>query len=151
MGRAEEQTYLRDLQERIRQRAEGERAELDSLIRRHRLFERRWMLANGMLGLPVAILAAIAGAVASIPFPYHQLAATLAAALVAGLTAVSAFLNPKDVARAHKSASARLQEIRDELDLLVLRRPDDLDWLPELQRLMQKRNEVVSGSPVVVQ
>ncbi len=90
---------------------EAARIEEDALHSAKGHFEaaRRWGAVHHAFGVPVALLAAVAGASA---FKDWTEAAVALSAVVAGLTAVSTFLDPSSKAATHHQAGARFNSLR---------------------------------------
>jgi hypothetical protein len=138
----------------IVKKAEEVSDQLHTLATQHRVRGRRWAWANSSLGLPVAAVAAAAGAVASISFPYHELVSTLASATVATLTALSSFLHPNEQAAGHDKTSVKLLAMADKFAELVM----DIEVEPEvgasqrlkqLKQLLIERDEIIRNAPAI--
>ena len=85
---------------------EARRIEEDSLYsaKGHFVAANFWTNFHLWIGVPTAILAAIAGASALSHFGNHHVLAGILAIIVTALTAVTTFLNPNEKASSHRNA-----------------------------------------------
>lgn len=72
--------------------------------RSHFVMAHLWTNFHLWIGVPTIILAAIAGAIAFAQFPGHNIIAGFLAIIIAILTGITTFLNPKERANIHLTA-----------------------------------------------
>ena len=96
-------------------RIESTRIEEDCLYsgKSHFYAGQRWTSLHLWIGIPAAVLAAIAGASALSDFAYHSTVAGTLSILVAALTAVATFVNPSERAITHKNAGNKYNSLRN--------------------------------------
>jgi len=90
------------------------------LCEAHRIHACTWITIYMLLDIPTAILSAIAGASALSQRPDSALFAGLLALLVSVLTSVTTFLNPGQIAQAHKTASSAYRTAQGRFRLFLL-------------------------------
>jgi len=102
-----------DMKEQIRK--ESARIEEDCLYssKSHFYAGQRWTNVHLWLGIPAAILAAIAGASALSEFQSHNMVAGILSIVVAALIAVATFVNPNERAITHKNAGNKYNSLRN--------------------------------------
>lgn len=133
-------------------RLESERLEEDSLFSARGHFEaaRTWGHVHLWVGIPTALLAALAGVTA---FNNHSTVAGVSAMIVAGLSAVSTFLNPSEKAQLHHVAGTAFTTVRSQARLfrtVRLLSAADRDVLEkELEALVARKNELNEQSPII--
>lgn len=131
---------------------EAERIEEDALYssKGHFNAEDIWVLRNYWLGVPSAVLGAIAGAALIKSQPEWASAFTLIASLLTGLMT---FLKPNERAAIHRAAAGQFLALRNdarifrEIELLEPYRQADLP--KRLKELSSVRNELNQNSPSI--
>jgi hypothetical protein len=133
-------------------RSESRRIEEDSLYSAKGHFEaaRWWSAVHLWIGIPTAVLAAVASASA---FKEETFLAGSLAIVVAALSAVSTFLNPNERAQSHHQAGAKHNSVRNRARVL---REIDLpagqpvaEMVASLKALAQERDELNLSSPQI--
>ena len=122
----------------------------DTLFSAKRHFEsaRIWSLMHFGLGLPTAVLAAIASASA---FKENTSLAGFLAIAVTALTALMTFLNPNKRANAHHMAGNKYNALRNqarifcEIDLTAGDQQDDIS--KKIKELAKERDDLNQSSP----
>lgn len=102
-----------------------------------------WVNTNLWLGGIAAVLSAIAGASALSQFDYHNIVAGSLSIIVAGLTAVIAFINPNERASVHQKAGNRYNALRNDTRIfydIELDEIDDKKSIEDLKKLNERRN-----------
>jgi hypothetical protein len=132
-------------------RKEAARIQEDSLYvaKSHFNVSDRWLRVHFWLGIPAAILAALASASAF--NEYGQLAGVLSI-LVTALTAVVTFLDPNAKATMHKAAGDRFLRLRN-----AARRFHDIELsglseheaVAKIQELGQQKDDLNESSPLI--
>ena len=91
------------------------RVEEDSLYseKGHFSAATRWNNLMLWLGAPAAVMAGVSGVSALSKFDNHDIVAGVLALLVAGLTALTTFLNPSDRATTHHAFGNRYNSLRN--------------------------------------
>jgi hypothetical protein len=112
-----------------------------------------WSKLNLILGLPAALLAAIAGGAALTRFDHHSLIAGLLAICVAALTAMVTFLNPQEKANLHARAGNAYTSLRNKSRIFgeihcSLDTPES-ELLAKLEELDERRTRLNQGSPKI--
>ncbi|MGE3796396.1 MAG: SLATT domain-containing protein [Thermomicrobiales bacterium] len=79
----------------------------------------RWGQANYILGVPAAVLSAIAGVSALSQFNHHNTVAGVLAIIVAAITGISTFLNPSERAANHYTFGNRFNSLKNRCRLVV--------------------------------
>jgi hypothetical protein len=133
-------------------RNESRRIEEASLYSAKGHFEaaRSWGAVHLWIGIPTAVLAAVASASA---FKEEAFLAGSLAIVVAALSAVSTFLNPSERAQSHHQAGAKHNSIRNrarmlrEIDLLSGQPVGEL--VATVKTLSQERDELNLSSPQI--
>jgi len=131
--------------------AEAQRIEEEALqaSRRHFAAARNWSRWHFAVGLPTALLAAVASALA---YAEQTVWAASLAALVAATAALNTFLNARDRAAAHHSAASAYKALSD--DARIFRQIDcrqanpEEDLAAKLRRLAAAHAELNSASPL---
>jgi hypothetical protein len=122
----------------------------------HFLSGRRWEKIHLALGLPTTALAAIAGVTAFTEV--WDLGAGLIAMFVAGLSALSTFLNPGDRANLHRQAYAEFNELKREISMLRdidarLANKEDEEtvrkFTEQLRNLMTRITQIEKNAPAI--
>ncbi|GAB2655133.1 hypothetical protein [Nocardia goodfellowii] len=126
-GSGKRRRLRRELEEYV---GEPPRSEMDALLKvvaeadlrsvDYRNLSKHWRQAYFFLGLPAAILAAVAGA-AGLSGEEFRVAAGLVALTASGLSAAATFLNSDDKAVNATALSAAWQELADDARMSVLR------------------------------
>lgn len=110
----------------------------------------RWARYHLSIGLPSALLAAIAGAAA---FKNHLEVAGALALVSTALTTILTFLKPSERAEMHRSAAGQYQALRNqarlfrEIGLLADASPEDAK--ARLYELAKSRDELNHSSPAI--
>lgn len=131
---------------------ESQRVEEDALYSSRGHFEAaaRWSRAHYMIGIPTAILAAIAGGSA---VTERVVFAASIGFLVTALSALNVFLNPSDRSHQHHTAGTRFSEVRTKARIfreVDLRGTKDSSALAdELKALAALRDELNKASPQI--
>jgi len=134
---------------------EAKRIEEDSLFsaKGHFYAAQKWASVHLWLGVPAAILAAIAGASALSQFENHNIIAGVLAIIVSALSAVATFLNPNEKSILHHNSGNQYNNLRNsarifsEINLDLLSKEDDI--LHELKKLNEQRSELNQKSPQI--
>jgi len=131
---------------------EAERIEEDALYSAKRHFNAAayWNNLHLVLGLPTALIAGISGISALSGFNHHSLLAGALAILVAGLTALTTFLNPSQRATYHHDFGNRYNALRNKAR--ILREIESLTTSPaeltkEIKALNRERDELNQKAP----
>jgi hypothetical protein len=128
-----------------------ERAWLEDKIEIHRALARNWTFTNFLLGGLLVALAAFAGVTASSQFPNHATYSTVAAAVVAVLSAVNSFLSPNNTATSHARTSNRFLQLAKEFEIRLLQASSDRKTMVDtLEWLIRHETEILASSPVIV-
>jgi hypothetical protein len=112
-----------------------------------------WSRFHLWIGVPTAILAAIASASALSQFDNHNLIAGILAIVVTGLTAVTTFVNPNEKASAHRNSGNKYNSLRNRAR--IFREVDSQTAKSEqvltdrLKQLAGERDELNQSSPPV--
>ena len=134
---------------------EARRIEEDSLYsaKGHFAAANFWTNFHLLIGVPTAILAAIASASALSQFNNHNIIAGVLAILVTALTAITTFLNPNKKANSHQNAGNKYNSLRNkarifcEIDCCG---EDSIQKLTErLKELAKNRDELNKNSPQI--
>jgi len=134
---------------------EAKRVEEDSLYsaKGHFVAGNFWTNFHLWIGVPNAILAAIAGASALSQFDNHNIIAGILAIIVTALTAVTTFLNPNEKANSHQKAGNNYNSLRNiarifcEID--CCREDSDQELTRQLKELAKQRDELNQNSPQI--
>lgn len=126
---------------------EARRIEEDSLYsaKGHFYAGQCWVNTNLWLGGIAAVLSAIAGASALSQFDYHNIAAGSISIIVAGLTAIIAFINPNERASVHQKVGNRYNALRNDTRIfydIELNEIDDKKAVEDLKKLSERRNKL---------
>lgn len=109
-----------------------------------------WSRLHLLLGIPAAIMSAIAGVSALAQFDYHATVAGCLAIIVAALSAITTFLHPDSKATTHQSAGSKYTTLRNKvrafshLDVYVGQSEQEL--LEQLKSLAAQRDELNEAS-----
>ncbi|MGB9898429.1 SLATT domain-containing protein [Thermanaerothrix sp.] len=134
---------------------EARRIEEDSLYsaKGHFAAANFWTNFHFWVGVPTAILAAIASASALSRFDNHNIIAGVLAIIVTALTAVTTFLNPNEKVNSHLNAGNKYNLLRNkarkfcEIDCCVV---DSIQELSKrLNELAEQRDELNIKSPQI--
>lgn len=133
--------------------SEASRIEEDALYSARGHFEaaRGWNRLHYWLGVPTAVLAAVAGASA---VAHNTVVAVVLGIIVTVLSALSTFLNPSDRSHQHHAAATRFNEVRNktrifrEIDLRRLA-GDNGVLVDRLKELGFQRDELNKTSPQI--
>jgi hypothetical protein len=135
---------------------EARRIEEDSLYsaKGHFVAAIFWTNFHLWIGVPTAILAAIAGASALSQFDNHNIVAGILAIIVTALTAITTFLNPNEKANSHLNAGNKYNSLRNKARIFC-----EIDSCGEnnsiqeltkqLKELAKQRNELNQNSPQI--
>lgn len=136
-------------------RREATRIEEDSLYssKGHFYAGQRWSNLHLWVGIPAAVLAAIAGASALSEFQSHAVIAGILSIVVAALTAVATFVNPNERAISHKNAGNMYNSLRNRARIfysIELLSEQDMKKLSETLRLLdEQRSKLNEESPQI--
>jgi len=145
------------LNEKIKQELikEAKRIEEDSLYssKGHFCAAQFWSNLHLWLGVPTAILAAVAGVSALVEFNNHTLIAGLLAMIVSALSAISVFLNPNEKANSHHDAGNQYNALRNSARMFsgiyLDMDGNDESILKEIKEMSEKRNILNQKSPQI--
>ncbi len=110
----------------------------------------RWNRAHLRIGVPMTLLAAVAGGSA---IANNTLVAAIVGVVVTALSALSVFLNPTDKAAQHHAAGTRFNEVRNlarvyrEIELIAQDQQNTL--VDRLKSLGTQRDELNKASPQI--
>jgi len=126
---------------------EAKRIEEDSLYsaKGHFCAGQCWGNVNLWLGGISAVLAATAGASALSQFNYHNIFAGVLSIIVAGLTAIIAFVNPNKKATTHQEAGNKYNALRNDARIffdIEIVEMDDKKSIDDLKKLNERRNKL---------
>lgn len=111
-----------------------------------------WGVVHFSIGIPAAILSAIAGASALYQFDSHEIVAAMLSLIVAALTAILTFLNPNRRQTTHQNAGGEYNSLRNRarifrtVDIHTL---DDAAAAQKLGALDAERSELNKKSPAI--
>jgi len=112
-----------------------------------------WTNFHLWIGVPTAILAAIAGASALSQFENHNIIAGILAIIVTALTAVTTFLNPNEKANSHRNAGNKYNSLRNKARIFCHIDSCGEDSIQELTKqlkeLAKQRDELNQNSPQI--
>lgn len=134
---------------------EAKRIEEDSLYsaKGHFYAGQFWVNIHLWIGVPAAILAAIAGASALSQFDYHNVIAGVLSIMVAALTAVATFLNPNEKANMHQVAGNNYNSLRNRArifsEIEIENITDEKLLVKELKGLNSERDKLNKESPQI--
>ena len=134
---------------------EARRIEEDSLCsaKGHFVVANFWMNFHLWIGVPTAILAAIAGASALSQFDNHNIIAGILAIVVTALTAVTTFLNPNEKANSHQNAGNKFISLRNKARIFCeidcCEEDSDQELAKQLKELAKQRDELNQDSPLI--
>jgi len=109
-----------------------------------------WSRLHLLLGIPTAIMSAIAGISALAQFDHHAIIAGCLAIIVAALSAISTFVHPDGKATTHQSTGSKYTTLRNKvrafshLDVHVGQSEQEL--LEQLKSLAAQRDELNEAS-----
>ena len=109
-----------------------------------------WTRFHLMIGIPTAILSAVAGASALAQFDNHSIIAGFLAIVVTALTAVATFLNPNEKANSHQNVGNKYNALRNKvrvfcnIDSLV--ESSEQELIKQLKELAKQRDELNQDS-----
>lgn len=135
--------------------SEARRIEEDSLFsaKGHFSSATMWGKAYLWLGIPAAVLAAIAGVSALSRFDNSDVVSGVLALVVAGLAAVTTFLNPSERTNLHHAFGTRFNSLRN--NARIFREIDcgsqepDEELIRKLKELANRRDELNEQSPQI--
>ncbi len=133
---------------------EAKRIEEDCIYsaKGHYYFGQFWSTLHLWIGVPTAILAAIAGASA---LDNQNVLAGILAIIVSALTAVTTFLNPSEKGNIHRDAGNAYNSLKNRTRILreinVGLVADEKELSVDLNTLSTERNELNSKSPLILQ
>jgi len=134
---------------------EARRVEEDSLYsaKGHFVAANFWTNFHLWIGVPTAILAAIAGASALSHFDDHNVLAGILAIIVTALTAVTTFLNPNEKAASHRNAGNKYNSLRNRARIFgeidSCGEDSDQEITKQLKELAKQRDELNQDSPQI--
>lgn len=134
---------------------EVKRIEEDSLYsaKGHFVAANFWTNFHLWIGVPTAILAAIAGASALSQFENHNIIAGILAIIVTALTAVTTFLNPNEKVNSHLNAGNKYNSLRNKARIFfeIDTYGDDSNhnFIKQLKDLANQRDDLNQNSPQI--
>jgi hypothetical protein len=134
---------------------EAKRIENDALYSAKGHYEaaESWTRFHLTIGIPTAILSAIAGASALAQFDYHNIIAGSLAILVAALTAVATFLNPNEKATSHQIVGNKYNALRNKVHIFCnidsSVENSEQELIKHLKDLATQRDELNQDSPPI--
>lgn len=134
---------------------EAKRIEEDSLYsaKGHFVAANFWTNFHLWIGVPTAILAAIAGVSALSQFDNHNIIAGILAIVVTALTAVTTFLNPNEKANSHRNAGNKYISLRNKArifcEIACCEEDSDQELAKQLKALAKQRDELNQDSPLI--
>lgn len=134
---------------------EARRIEEDSLhsAKGHFVAANFWTNFHLWIGVPTAILAAIAGASALSQFENHNIIAGILAIIVTALTAVTTFLNPNERANSHLNAGNKYNSLRNKARIFceidTCGDDSDYEFIKQLKDLAKQRDDLNQNSPQI--
>lgn len=134
---------------------EAKRVEEDSLYsaKGHFVAANFWTNFRLWIGVPTAILSAIAGASALSQFDNHNVIAGILAITVTALTAVTTFLNPNEKANSHQSAGNKYNSLRNKARIFFeidsCGESANQELIKRAKELTKKRDELNQNSPQI--
>lgn len=112
-----------------------------------------WRDFNFWIGIPTAILSAIAGTSALTQFSYHITVAAMLSILVAALVAIKTFLNPTEKANAHLKAGNNYDALQSKVRIFwTIESPREMSeklLTEKLKDLSEERYKLNKDSPQV--
>jgi len=110
-----------------------------------------WTNFHLWIGIPTAILAAIAGAIALAEFQHHNVVAGAISIIVAILTAVATFLNPKENSKSYLTAGNNYDSLLTRVRIfwtIDCRRENSIELLSDrIRDFSQERDRLNRDSP----
>jgi hypothetical protein len=109
-----------------------------------------WSRSHLLLGVPTAIISAVAGVSALAQFDNHTILAGFLAIIVAALSGITTFLHPDGKATTHQSAGSKYTTLRNkvrafyDLDIYAVESEEEL--LKQLKSLAAQRDELNEAS-----
>ncbi len=134
---------------------EAGRIEEDSLFsaKGHFVVADFWVSFHLWIGVPTAVLAAIAGTSALSQFEKHNIIAGILAIIVAALTAVTTFLNPNEKANSHLNAGNNYNSLRNKARIFCeidsYGEDSDQEITKQLKELAKQRDGLNQDSPQI--
>lgn len=134
---------------------EAKRVEEDSLYsaKGHFAVANFWTNVHFGIGVPSAILAGIAGALALSQFEHHHIIVGILAITVATLTAVTTFLNLNEKANSHQNAGNKYNSLRNKARVFFkidcYRENSNEELTKRLNELVKQRDELNQNSPQI--
>jgi hypothetical protein len=112
-----------------------------------------WTNFHLWIGVPTAILAAIAGASALSQFDNHNIIAGILAIIVTALTAVTTFLNPNERANSHLNTGNKCNSLRNKARIFweidACGDDSDQELTKQLKELARQRDELNQNNPQI--
>jgi hypothetical protein len=111
-----------------------------------------WRKWNLRLGLPAAVLAALAGVSALSTFDRHNVVAGVLALIVAAMTGAATFLNPSDRATQHHSFGTAYSAVRNDTRIAANIESASLseaELTERVKELSKTRNELNANAPQI--
>jgi len=134
---------------------EAKRIEEDSLLssKGHFYAAQFWTNIHLWIGIPAAVLAAIAGGSALSQFDYHEIVAGTLAIIAAALAALATFLNPNEKAAAHLSVGNQYNTLRNNSrifhEIYIGSCQNGQDAIQEIRDMNDQRNNLNQTSPQI--
>lgn len=131
---------------------EAARIKEDSLLsaKGHYNVAARWQYVHLWIGIPNAVLAAIAGLSA---FQGCDLVAGALAILVAAITSISTFLNPSGRSSVHKRCAAEYHALRNKarifINITYRRSQSEYELNAKFEEMVSKRDDLNATSPQI--
>ena len=134
---------------------EAKRIEEDSLLssKGHFYAAQFWTNIHLWIGIPTAVLAAIAGGSALSQFDYHELIAGILALVAAALIAIATFLNPNERAATHLRAGNQYNALRNNSrifhEINMDGSQDSEKAIEQIGEMNERRNNLNQTSPQI--
>ncbi len=134
---------------------EAKRIEEDSLYsaKGHFITANFWMNFHLWIGIPTAIIAAIAGASALSQFDNHNIIAASLAIIVTALTAITTFLNPNDKANCHRNSGNKYNSLKNKARVFyevdAYGEDSNQDLTKHLKELSEQRDSLNQNNPLI--
>ena len=134
---------------------EAKRIEHDTLYsaKGHYEASQYWTKFHLIIGIPTAVLSALAGASALAQFDNHSIIAGFLAIAVAAFTAVVTFLNPNEKATSHQNVGNKYNALRNKVHVFcnidASVEDSDQELIQQLKELARQRDELNQDSPPI--
>jgi len=134
---------------------EARRVEEDALYSANGHFEdaKLWARVHLLIGVPAALLSALAGASALAQFDNHSIIAGVLALIVTALTAVATFLNPNQIATTHQNFGNQYDALKNQARIFCNIRSAtetaEQDLVRQLDELNMQRTKLNQEAPAI--